>query len=69
MYVEAEQCSVYKHTIICIHIMGISVIQETKNPPVNAGVWVQSLDQEKPLEKESLWLTPVFLLKSIGLSI
>ena len=50
---EAEQYSVYKHIQLYVYIYwGFPGDSELKNPPVNAGVWVQSLDQEKPLEKE-----------------
>ena len=41
------------------------VVQQVKNPPAmqeTQEVWVQSLDQEDPLEKETAF-TPVFLLE------
>ena len=45
------QC-IQVYTSIYIHILGFPGGLVLKNPPVNAGAWVQSLDQEDTLEKE-----------------
>ena len=38
----------------CIHmVIAHMVVQTVKNPPAMQETWVQSLDQEDPLEKET----------------
>ena len=50
---EAAQYSVHKHIQLYVYIYwGFPGDSVQKNPPVNAGAWVQPLDQEEPLQKE-----------------
>ena len=53
----------HTHTHICIHTTGFLGASAVKNPPAMQKMWVQSLDQDDPLEKEMPTHSSIFAWK------